>query len=130
MKAVEAPLYRSFNVSFCQKMGINYDVQLGISGEKVEINPIPQKGAVKLLSRQQKPATHYMDTIAACEIVSKKYSPGKCIFKLIVHQGGSEFKKYVFETDPQTAQDIVKKVQIILEMHSNNACKEYQLYRE
>lgn len=46
----------------------------GISGEKVEINPLPAKGAAKLLSRQQKPATLYMDTIAACEIICKKYS--------------------------------------------------------
>ncbi|KAG8199423.1 hypothetical protein JTE90_000291 [Oedothorax gibbosus] len=129
MKAVEAPLYRSFNVTLCQKMGMNYDVQLGISGEKVEINPLPPKGAAKLLSRQQKPATLYMDTIATCEIISKKYNPGKCIFKL-VYQSGPEFKKHVFETDPTTAQDIVKKVQIILEMHSTNACKEFQLYRE
>ncbi|GBL97706.1 Target of rapamycin complex 2 subunit MAPKAP1 [Araneus ventricosus] len=129
MKAVEAPLYRSFNVTLNQKMGMNYDVQLGISGEKVEINPLPPKGAAKLLSRQQKPATLYMDIIAACEIVSKKYNPGKCIFKLI-YQLNQEFKKYVFETDPSTAQDIVKKVQIILEMRSTNACKEFQLYRE
>ncbi|GIY32823.1 target of rapamycin complex 2 subunit MAPKAP1 [Caerostris darwini] len=129
MKAVEAPLYRSFIVILIQKMGLNYDVQLGISGEKVEINPLPPKGAAKLLGRQQKPATLYMDSIAACEIVSKKYNPGKCIFKLI-QQVDQEFKKYVFETDPPTAQDIVKKVQIIIEMHSTNACKEYQLYRE
>ncbi|GIZ01338.1 target of rapamycin complex 2 subunit MAPKAP1 [Caerostris extrusa] len=146
MKAVEAPLYRSFNVILIQKMGLNYDVQLGISGEKVEINPLPPKGAAKLLGRQQKPATLYMDSIAACEIVSKNIKvchgnffltklytfqedPGKCIFKLI-QQVDQEFKKYVFETDPPTAQDIVKKVQIIIEMHSTNACKEYQLYRE
>ncbi|GFS72957.1 target of rapamycin complex 2 subunit MAPKAP1 [Nephila pilipes] len=129
MKAVEAPLYRSFNVTVIQKMGMNYDVQLGISGEKVEINPLPPKGAVKLLGRQQKPSTLYMDTIATCEIVSKKYNPGKYIFKL-VYQAGSEFKKHVFETDPATVQDIVKKVQIILEMHSTKACKEYQAYRE
>ncbi|XP_054712411.1 target of rapamycin complex 2 subunit MAPKAP1-like [Uloborus diversus] len=129
MKAVEAPLYRTFNVSFCQKMGMNYDVQLGISGEKVEINPLPPKGAAKLLSRQQKPAIYYMDCIAACEIVSKRYNPGKCIFKL-VYKNDSEFKKLTFETDTHAAQDIVKKVQIILEMHSSNTCKEYQLYRE
>lgn len=61
--------------------------------------------------------------------LSHSIGPGRCIFKLI-HHTGSEFKKYVFETDPQTAQDIVKKVQIILEMHSSNACKEYQMYRE
>ncbi|XP_042894965.1 target of rapamycin complex 2 subunit MAPKAP1 [Parasteatoda tepidariorum] len=132
MKAVEAPLYRSFNVTFCQKMGMNYDVQLGISGEKVEINPLPQKGAAKLLTRQQKPTTLYMDTIATCEIISKRYNPGKCTFKLVhLNQtAGNEFKKFVFETDPPTAQDIVKKVQLILEMGTTNACKEYQIYRE
>lgn len=129
MRAVEAPLYRSYNVSYYQKMGMNHDVQLGISAEKVEINPLPQKGAAKLFSRPQKPTTYYMESVAACEILSKKYSPGKCIFKLI-HYTGSEFKKYIFETDPQTAQDIVKKVQIILEMHTSSACKEYQMHRE
>lgn len=130
MRAVEAPLYRLYNVSYNQKMGMNYDVQLGISGEKVEINPLPPKGtAAKLLSRPQKPMTLYMDSIAACEIISKKYSPGRCIFKL-VHYTGSEFKKYIFETDSQMAHEIVKKIQIILEMHSTSACKEYQLYRE
>lgn len=55
--------------------------------------------------------------------------PGKCIFKL-VYQSGPDFKKYMFETDASTTADIVKKVQIILEMHSTNACKEFQLYRE
>lgn len=46
----------------------------GISAEKVEINPLPPKGAAKLLTRPQKPTTYSMDSIAACEIISKKYS--------------------------------------------------------
>lgn len=128
MTAMEAPLYQSYIVT-AKKVARSYDVQMGISGEKVEINPLPQSGAIKIVTRQQRPATYYMDTIAACEMVPKKYNAGKSVFR-IVRQNGTEFKHYSFEANNQTAQEIVKKLQVILDMSSNTACKEYQQLRE
>ncbi|XP_023233988.1 target of rapamycin complex 2 subunit MAPKAP1-like [Centruroides sculpturatus] len=129
MTAMEAPLYQSYTVFMIHKLGRNTEVQLGISGEKVEINPLPQKGTAKLLTRQQKAVTYYMENIAACEMINRKYSVGKAVFKLVYHNG-QDFKNHIFETNSITALEIVKKLQYILEMHYSTAQKEYIALKE
>ncbi|KAH7982701.1 hypothetical protein HPB52_006708 [Rhipicephalus sanguineus] len=104
MTAMEAHLYQAFNVALVPRIGRNTEVQLGISGEKVEITPLHQKAKNRLWSWQPKAVTHNMNEIAACEFVHRKHSmgsPEKCVVK-VVYLSGGEFKNHVFETDPGT----------------------------
>lgn len=39
--AIEAPLYQSYHVQIVNKMRANSSVLLGISGDKIEIDPLP-----------------------------------------------------------------------------------------
>ena len=50
----------------------NYLWPTGISGEKVEIDPVATKGSMKFL--RQKAVTYDADTIASCDVVEEKSS--------------------------------------------------------
>ena len=148
---IEAPLYRSFHVHIINKAGFNkVEVQLGISSEKLEIDPIHRKNTKFWTKR--KPASHNMDSIASCEITEQKSS--KAAFRVIYgiqyfntasnilsgsslssdymtsspssqHAPPTVFKHYDFETDTTTAQEIVDKVRHILEVRTSNIRREY-----
>ncbi|XP_076343624.1 SAPK-interacting protein 1 isoform X2 [Tachypleus tridentatus] len=129
MTAVEAPLFHSYSVSAIHKLGKNSEVHLGISGEKVELNPVPHKGTAKFWTWQQKAVTLDVEHIAACEMLNRKCSVGLGVFKL-VYQVDEEYKSQVFETEARKAQEIVKKLQYILEMRSSPVYKEYKAAKE
>ncbi|XP_062707347.1 stress-activated map kinase-interacting protein 1 [Aedes albopictus] len=149
---LDAPLYRAFNVYMVHKARIKTEVQLGISGDKLEIDPIQQKSS-KLWPRQ-KPANHSMDSVAHCSIVDRKSS--KSVVRIVYsavpyaqsltvsgtdyvtssptirqhqqHQQQSrvpQFKTYDIETDPTSALDIVEKINNILEVRSSPVRREY-----
>ncbi|XP_055595831.1 stress-activated map kinase-interacting protein 1 [Uranotaenia lowii] len=157
---LEAPLYRSFHVYIIHKARIKTEVQLGISGDKLEIDPLQQK-STKFWPRQ-KPANHSMDSIAHCSIIERKSS--KSVVRIIYsttpfspqtlavpagsdfgitssptirqqqqqqppHTGGPFFKQYDIETDPPTAQEIVEKINNILEVRSSPIRREYMASR-
>lgn len=155
---LEAPLYRAFQVHMVHKSRLKIEVQLGISGDKLEIDPIQQKSA-KLWPRQ-KSANHSMDSVAHCSIVERKstksvvrivYSAVPFTQNLAVasgsdfatssptirqqqhHQQQSQraaiFKHYDIETDPPTAQEIYEKIKNILEVQSSPVRQEYQASR-
>lgn len=77
--AMEAPLYKSYKVYMINKMRARTEIHLGISGEKIEIDPV-QKNS-KFLLVKQKPINHDMDMIAWCEPTETKSN--KTVFKLI-----------------------------------------------
>ncbi|XP_013789435.1 target of rapamycin complex 2 subunit MAPKAP1-like [Limulus polyphemus] len=129
MTAVEAPLFHSYSVSAIHKLGKNSEVHLGISGEKVELNPVPHKGTAKFWTWQQKAVTLDVEHIAACEMLNRKCSVGLGVFKL-VYQVDQDYKSQVFETEARKAQEIVKKLQYILEMRSSSVYKEYKATKE
>ncbi|XP_058119933.1 stress-activated map kinase-interacting protein 1 [Anopheles ziemanni] len=140
---IEAPLYRSFQVYVIQKSRLKTEVQLGISGDRFEIDPTPQK-ASKFWNRQ-KPAYHTMDSVAACSIIDRKAA--KALVRLVYCAsgivspgvGGSmsggpmeapvSFKHYDIETDPGTAEQIVEKVNNILEVRLSPVRREYMRRR-
>lgn len=132
MTAMEAHLYQAFNVALVPRIGRNTEVQLGISGEKVEITPLHQKPKNRLWSWQPKAVTHNMNEIAACEFVHRKHSmgsPEKCVVK-VVYLSGGEFKNHVFETDPGTASVIRNKLGYILVMRTSPARTQYLALKE
>ncbi|RWS26034.1 target of rapamycin complex 2 subunit MAPKAP1-like protein [Leptotrombidium deliense] len=127
MYAIEAPLYKHYKVLAVNKLGRNADVQLGISGKKVEITPLPSKSSSKLWSWQPKAATYNVESIAECEVV--KQSTEKSTFKLVYHTG-SEFQSQKFEADRKIAEEIVKKLQCIMQMRSSSIRDDYVTLKE
>ncbi|CAH0559047.1 unnamed protein product [Brassicogethes aeneus] len=152
-KAMEAPLYQSYRVyKMLNRVRGKVEIHLGISGEKIEIDPIQQKNSKFPNLSKQKAISHHMDTIAWCEITDVKNS--KTCFKIVysltfggsvpntadnsfgsysfspVLQTSASFKHYEFETDNSTALDIVQKINSILELRSSSSRKEYIAAKE
>ncbi|PBC30557.1 target of rapamycin complex 2 subunit MAPKAP1 [Apis laboriosa] len=144
--AMEAPLYQSYRVYIINKVRTKSEIYLGISGEKIEINPIiTGKGAGRFWNRQRA-VSYQIDNIAWCEITETKGS--KTIFTLVytprsstsdilvssgqmqsLHQSAS-FKNHEFEADSMTAEEIVRKINHILELHNSTSRKEYLSQKE
>ncbi|CAL7947967.1 unnamed protein product [Xylocopa violacea] len=145
--AMEAPLYQSYRVYIINKVRTKTEIYLGISGEKIEINPIiTAKGAVRFWNRQRA-VSYQIDNIAWCEATETKGS--KTIFTLVytphsstsenilvssgqvqsLHQAAS-FKNHEFEADSMTAEEIVRKINHILELHNSTSRKEYLSQKE
>ncbi|KAI4483045.1 hypothetical protein M0804_008100 [Polistes exclamans] len=145
--AMEAPLYQSYRVYIINKVRAKTEILLGISGEKIEIDPvITGKGASRFWNRQRA-VSYHIDNIAWCEITENKGS--KTIFTLVytphsstldslsasssqthsLHQSAS-FKNHDFEAYSVTAEEIVKKINHILELRSSTSRKEYLAQKE
>ena len=145
--AMEAPLYQSYRVYIINKVRTKTEIYLGISGEKIEINPIiTGKGAGRFWNRQRA-VSYQIDNIAWCEVTEAKGS--KTLFTLVytphsstsdtilvsagqmhaLHQSAS-FKNHEFEADSITAEEIVRKINHILELHSSTSRKEYLSQKE
>ncbi|RZC35178.1 target of rapamycin complex 2 subunit MAPKAP1 [Asbolus verrucosus] len=144
-KAMEAPLYKSYKVYMVNKMRTKVEIHLGISGEKIEIDPVQKNSKFVLV--KQKPMNHDMDMIAWCETVDIKSN--RTIFRIIYSQSfgttniqdnvssftptlqtSTSFKSYDFEADHATAEEIVNKISLILELRSSDTRKEYLAAQE
>jgi target of rapamycin complex 2 subunit MAPKAP1 len=69
---IEAPIYRAYRVTLITKKHFRTEVQLGISAEKIEIDPLQQKNTSYFF--KQKSSHFVMDAVAFCEITTKKSS--------------------------------------------------------
>ncbi|KAI8779304.1 target of rapamycin complex 2 subunit MAPKAP1 [Biomphalaria glabrata] len=118
--------YKSFIVSMVHKLRTNTEVQLGISGDKIEIDPVSGKGTAKLF--RQKPVTYDADCVAACDITETK-SNGRAVFRL-TYLNGADYKQHYFETDQTMATEIVEKVNNILELKFSPVRKEFVFTQE
>lgn len=127
--AMEAPLYRSYKVWLVHKVRARTYIQLGVSGDKLEIDPLGASGLP--WPRLAKPVSHNMESIASCEVVETK-SQAKAIFKLVYIPPGvdTSFKHYDFECDFKTATEIVQKINLILELRSSTSRKEYLAHKD
>ncbi|XP_031695667.1 target of rapamycin complex 2 subunit MAPKAP1-like isoform X1 [Anarrhichthys ocellatus] len=100
--------YKSFKISMIHKLRFTTDVQLGVSGEKVEIDPVTnQKASTKFWIRQ-KPISIDSDHLCACDLVEER-SPSHAIFKL-TYLSNHDYKPLYFESDAATVNEIVLKV--------------------
>ncbi|XP_061406668.1 target of rapamycin complex 2 subunit MAPKAP1 isoform X1 [Lethenteron reissneri] len=105
--------YKSYRVSCVHRLRIHTDVQLGISGDKVEIDPVtPQKTTTKFLFKQ-KPVSIDADLLCACDMVEEK-APAHAMFKL-VYLNNHDYKHQFFQADASTINEIVLKINYILE---------------
>lgn len=127
--AMEAPLYRSYIVWLIHKVRPRTNIQLGVSGDKLEIDPLGASGLP--WPRLAKPVSHLMESIASCEIIETR-STSKAIFRLVYIPPGvdTSFKHYDFECDLPTAEEIVQKINLILELRSSTSRKEYLAHKD
>uniref|UniRef100_A0A7N8YJH4 Target of rapamycin complex 2 subunit MAPKAP1 n=1 Tax=Mastacembelus armatus TaxID=205130 RepID=A0A7N8YJH4_9TELE len=115
--------YKSFKISMIHKLRFTTDVQLGISGEKVEIDPVAnQKASTKFWIRQ-KPISIDSDHLCACDLVEER-SPSHAIFK-VTYLSNHDYKPLYFESDAATVNEIVLKVNYILESRASTSRADY-----
>nr|CAI5822841.1 unnamed protein product [Callosobruchus analis] len=125
-KLMEAPLYKSFRAFMLSKVKPKVEVSIGVSGERIEIDPVPQKSS-KLLPFKQKAVSHPIDTIAWCEITEAKHT--RSCFRL-VYSAMTNPTTQQGESDNKTAQDIVQKIRLILELKSTASREKYIAAKE
>lgn len=140
---MEAPLYRSYRVKIFTKGIFKTDIQLGISGEKLEIDPV-QPQNTKFWSRQ-KPISHSMESVVWCDI--EEHTRSGAIVRIVYstltsndsfsqlnhqqqqsqqhHDNNLTFRHYDFKTNPVTANEIVEKINNIIDVRSSAIRREY-----
>ncbi|KAG5675063.1 hypothetical protein PVAND_005000 [Polypedilum vanderplanki] len=139
---VDAPIYRAFRVLLVTKKHFKTEVQLGISAEKIEIDPLQQKSSNYFFKSK---SSHYsMDAIAFCEITKRKssrfefriaynplyydplsFAPSTSFAESTTSYSSYTLKINTFESDPSTAEEIVLKINNILLLRSGSVRKEY-----
>ncbi|XP_054092772.1 target of rapamycin complex 2 subunit MAPKAP1 isoform X12 [Callithrix jacchus] len=100
--------YKSFKVSMIHRLRFTTDVQLGISGDKVEIDPVTNQKASTKFWIKQKPISIDSDLLCACDLAEEK-SPSHAIFKL-TYLSNHDYKHLYFESDAATVNEIVLKM--------------------
>ncbi|XP_028640912.1 target of rapamycin complex 2 subunit MAPKAP1 isoform X2 [Grammomys surdaster] len=115
--------YKSFKVSMLHRLRFTTDVQLGISGDKVEIDPVTNQKASTKFWIKQKPISIDCDLLCACDLAEEK-SPSHAVFKL-TYLSSHDYKHLYFESDAATVSEIVLKVNYILESRASTARADY-----
>uniref|UniRef100_A0A8C4UR31 Target of rapamycin complex 2 subunit MAPKAP1 n=1 Tax=Falco tinnunculus TaxID=100819 RepID=A0A8C4UR31_FALTI len=95
----------------------------GISGDKVEIDPVTNQKASTKFWIKQKPISIDSELLCACDLVEEK-SPSHAIFKL-TYLSNHDYKHLYFESDAATVNEIVLKVNYILESRASTARADY-----
>ncbi|XP_065734598.1 target of rapamycin complex 2 subunit MAPKAP1 isoform X3 [Phocoena phocoena] len=94
-----------------------------ISGDKVEIDPVTNQKASTKFWIKQKPISVDSDLLCACDLAEEK-SPSHAIFKL-TYLSNHDYKHLYFESDAATVNEIVLKVNYILESRASTARADY-----
>ena len=94
-----------------------------ISGDKVEIDPVTSQKASTKFWIKQKPISIDSDLLCACDLAEEK-SPSHAIFKL-TYLSNHDYKHLYFESDAATVNEIVLKVNYILESRASTARADY-----
>lgn len=77
---IEAPLYQTFRVHMLVMSSFyKVEIQLGVSGEKIEIDPVQQNQ--KFWTSKQKAVTHKITSIASADVVDVK--PNRAVFRIV-----------------------------------------------
>uniref|UniRef100_A0A8C7ASA2 Target of rapamycin complex 2 subunit MAPKAP1 n=1 Tax=Neovison vison TaxID=452646 RepID=A0A8C7ASA2_NEOVI len=94
-----------------------------ISGDKVEIDPVTNQKASTKFWIKQKPISIDSDLLCACDLAEEK-SPSHAIFK-VTYLSNHDYKHLYFESDAATVNEIVLKVNYILESRASTARADY-----
>jgi len=123
---LEAPLFQSFNVDIFTKVRTKVDIHLGISGDKVEIDPRQQTSSAKFWSKQ-KAVSYPMDVVVSCEILENKQKGNRDVFRM-VYLSDNGWGQRDFEANSQTAAEVVQKMNYLLDLKQSTARKQRKEY--
>jgi len=123
---LEAPLFQSFNVEIFTKVRTKVDVHLGVSGDKVEIDPKHQSSSAKFWSKQ-KAVSYALDIVVSCEILEKRQRGDRVCFRM-VYLSDSGWGQRDFEADSLTAAEVVQKLNYLLDLRQSTARKQRKEY--
>ncbi|GAB6024899.1 Target of rapamycin complex 2 subunit mapkap1 [Chamberlinius hualienensis] len=130
MVTMEALCYQSYLVNSLNRVRAKTSVHLGISGEKIEIAPVQPKGSAKMIwSRSPKPASYDFDMVASCDIIEIKHT-GKSVFRLTYSSPNHDYKHHDFESESSVINEIVQKINNILELKTSSVRRDYLAYKE
>ena len=126
LQAIEATLYKCYNVLALQKYSNDVEVQLGISGKKVDVTPYSNPNVKQAPNKfwkvfQTKPTSFNVENIVECFIVNKapdNLPEGRSLFKISYSDGNHGRQSLKFECKTDTANKIVKKINYLMEMRS------------
>ncbi|XP_037079865.1 target of rapamycin complex 2 subunit MAPKAP1-like isoform X4 [Pollicipes pollicipes] len=112
--------------------GHRVPVVQGISGDRVEIDPVQVRSTLNVSKFLSKPraVTYQIDSIMECRLWEVKYG-GRAIVRLtylLPSDGG--YRHHDLEADLGTAKDIVRKLEYILEFRSGMSRKTYLQQKE
>lgn len=118
---LEAHLYQSFNVEIFTRVRTKVDIHLGISGDKVEIDPRQQPSSAKFWSKQ-KAVSYALDKVVSCEIMEKSKAglSARVVFRM-VYLSDSGWGHKDFESDREVAQEVVQKLNYLLDQKQSVA---------
>jgi hypothetical protein len=116
--------YRSYRVIQLHKMRSNTDILLGVSGERLEVDPVSQNKS-GFFGRPAKPTTYSIKRICACEVLEER-SGQKTVFRIVRSSKDGGFKNIDFEAPTSEAKEIVQKMSLILEGLNTPAKAEYR----
>jgi hypothetical protein len=116
--------YKAYHVSIVHRVMAKTDVQLGIDGKKIEIDPVaPAKNSKFWPKMKPEPVALLMENIAHSELVEDKT---RALFRIYYKKTDVEFKHYEFEAlSPLIAEEIVSKINNILDSHLRPVRTEY-----
>jgi len=113
-----------------QKLRPVTEIQLSVSQERIEIDPVLQPKAAKKFWGKQKFTSVNMENVVACELLEEK-SNGKAQFRIVYFsQNYREFKHYDFETEANVSGEIVKRVSHIINSNSSGKRSEFLALKE
>lgn len=141
--ATEAPQYKMYRVQLLHKVRTNTAVHLGISLDRIEVEPV-QAGTNKFWSRA-KYFQHTIDTVAWCQVMESKsnrttfrlvYTPGNSLYSTdstsspFFSPNQTPFKHHDFECEHDLAKEIVEKINRILDLRNSPCRREYKNAKE
>ncbi|XP_070295246.1 LOW QUALITY PROTEIN: target of rapamycin complex 2 subunit MAPKAP1 [Salvelinus sp. IW2-2015] len=95
-----------------------------ISGEKVEIDPVTNQKTNNQVWIRHRPISIDSDHLCACDLVEKEPQCSHAIFKL-TYLSNHDYKPLYFESDAATVNEIVLKVNYILESRASTSRADY-----
>lgn len=122
--------FQTYRVSMLQKLRPVTEIQLSVSQERIEIDPVLQPKAPKKFWGKQKFTSVNMENVVACDLMEEK-SNGKAQFRIVYFsQNAREFKHYDFETEANVTAEIVQKVTHIIKSNVSGRRSEYLTLKE
>ncbi|CAB3987978.1 Hypothetical predicted protein [Paramuricea clavata] len=124
------PQYKVFKVTMLQGfLHAKSEVHLGIDSKYIEITQNSQSSQRPFWNRSPRAVNIEMEYVAHSEVIRK--SGNRSTFRLIYSNENRDFKNYDFECLQTTADEIVRKLENILNSSpKSESFKEYQRTRE